>query len=74
MSWAGILNLIALIVASTAVAYLWYYGGWRWYVALPLWPIIYLGIPILIGLIRDPEVGADMDGAQDEARRGDPPD
>jgi hypothetical protein len=45
MHWTGILNLVAITLATAVVSYLWYF-------ALPLWPVIYLGIPILIGLAQ----------------------
>jgi len=59
----GILNIIALSLASVVVAYLRFGRGWHWYFALPIWPVLYLGLPVAIGLgqgvairIRGPHV------------------
>jgi hypothetical protein len=50
--WTGILNLIAFIIAGSVVAYLWFGAGWHWYLAILLWPVIYLGLPVSIGLLQ----------------------
>jgi fatty acid desaturase len=67
----GTLNLIAMAVASAAVAYLWFYLGWRWFAALPFWLVIYWGIPILVGLIQSAGVRRDIDGVRDKAGSSD---
>jgi hypothetical protein len=58
--WTGILNLVALIAATSMVVALWSWGGWHWYAAILLWPIIYLGIPIVTGLAQGVFIGRDM--------------
>jgi hypothetical protein len=50
--WTGVLNLFAIIAATSAIIYLWLGAGWHWYFALLLWPVIYLGIPVAIGLAQ----------------------
>jgi hypothetical protein len=72
MHWTGVLNLIALALASAVVGYLWFSAGWHWYFALPLWPVIYIGLPVSIGLIQGIGTRREMPGLIEKARRGEP--
>lgn len=50
--WSGVLNLFVIALATSVVAYLYFESGWRWYSALFLWPVIYIGVPTAIGLVQ----------------------
>lgn len=72
MHWSGVLNLIALALASVVAGYLWLGAGWHWYLALPLWPVVYIGLPVFIGLIQGFGIRREMSEMSEKARRGEP--
>jgi len=52
MHWTGTLNLIALAFATTVVCFLWLMEGWHWYLAVLIWPVAYIGLPVSIGIVQ----------------------
>ena len=50
--WSGVLNLVVIALATSIVAYLYFGAGWHWYSVLLLWPAIYMGVPVAIGLVQ----------------------
>jgi len=72
MHWTGILNLFAVALASLVVGYLWLGAGWHWYFAILLWPVIYLGLPILIGLAQGVVIRREQNDVLERLKRGEP--
>lgn len=52
MHWTGILNLIAFAFATAVAAFLLLAEGWHWYFAILIWPFVYIGLPVSIGLVQ----------------------
>jgi hypothetical protein len=72
MHWTGILNLISLTLATAVAGYLWMGASWHWYTAILLWPVIYIGLPVVIGLFQGIPIHRERKAAEEKLRRGEP--